>query len=88
MALLERAKGVAVEYDPAAAAAVVVARGDRESLEAKLKAAVAEHERARSKLANEGFLARAPEQVVDAEREKAERFAGEVSDIQRRLEAL
>jgi hypothetical protein len=25
---------------------------------------------------------------VDAEREKAERFAGEVSDIQRRLEAL
>jgi hypothetical protein len=26
--------------------------------------------------------------VVDAEREKAERFAGEVSDIQRRLEAL
>ena len=66
----------------------VVARGDRESLEAKLKAAVAEHERARSKLANEGFLARAPAQLVDAEREKAERFAGEVSDIQRRLEAL
>ena len=88
MALLERAKGVAVEHDAAAAAAVVVARGDRESLEAKLKAAVAEHERARSKLANEGFLARAPAQVVDAEREKAERFAGEVSDIQRRLEAL
>jgi valyl-tRNA synthetase len=88
MALLERAKGVAVEHDAAAAAAVVVARGDRESLEAKLKAAAAEHERARSKLANEGFLARAPAQVVEAEREKAERFAGEVSDIQRRLEAL
>src|SRR6476661_4974266 len=88
MALLERAKGVAVEHDAAAGAAVVVARGDRESLEAKLKAAVAEHERAQSKLANEGFLARAPAQLVDAEREKAERFAGEVSDIQRRLEAL
>src|SRR6476646_7787547 len=88
MALLERAKGVAVEHDAGAAAAVVVARGDRESLEAKLKAAVAEHERAQSKLANEGFLARAPAQLVDAEREKAERFAGEVSDIQRRLEAL
>jgi valyl-tRNA synthetase len=88
MALLERAKGVAVEHDAGAAAAVVVARGDRESLEAKLKAAVAEHQRAQSKLANEGFLARAPAQLVDAEREKAERFAGEVSDIQRRLEAL
>jgi len=88
MALLERAKGVAVEHDAAAAAVVVVACGDRKALEAKLKAAVAEHERARSKLANEGFLARAPAQLVDAEREKAERFAGEVSDIQRRLEAL
>jgi valyl-tRNA synthetase len=88
MALLERGKGVAVEHDAAAATANVIARGDRESLEAKLKAAVAEHERARSKLANEGFQARAPAQVVDAEREKAERFAAEVSDIQRRLEAL
>jgi hypothetical protein len=29
-----------------------------------------------------------PRRLVDAEREKAERFAGEVSDIQRRLEAL
>ena len=88
ISLLERAKGVVVEHDAGATAAVVVARGDRESLEAKLKAAVAEHERAQSKLANEGFLARAPAQLVDAEREKAERFAGEVSDIQRRLEAL
>jgi valyl-tRNA synthetase len=79
---------VAVEHDASAATANVVARGDRESLEAKLRAAVAEHERARSKLAHEGFLARAPTQVVDAEREKAERFAGEASDIQRRLEAL
>jgi len=68
--------------------ATAVASANRPQLEVRLATAIAERDRAQSKLANEGFLARAPAQVVDAEREKAERFAGEVSDIQRRLEAL
>ena len=58
---------------------------DRASLEEKLAAAMAERDRALAKLANEGFTSRAPAQVVEAEREKAERYAAEVQDLERRL---
>src|SRR3954447_462436 len=83
--VLEKERGVAVVDDPAATSSSVVAAEDRASLEAKLAEAVAERDRAVAKLANEGFTSRAPVQVVDAEREKAERYAAEVADLERRL---
>ncbi len=86
--LLERVPGVVIVDDGAAASSSVVAADDRASLEAKLAAAIAERDRAEAKLANDGFTSRAPEHLVAAEREKAERFAAEVSDLERRLEAL
>jgi valyl-tRNA synthetase len=86
--LLERVKGVTIEQDAAAGRSGVAAREDRESLQAKLAAARSEHDRANAKLANAGFVDRAPAHVVEAEREKAERYAAEVSELQRRLEQL
>jgi valyl-tRNA synthetase len=86
--LLARVPGVVVVDDEAAATSSVVAAEDRASLEAKLEAAIAERDRAQAKLANEGFTARAPEHVVQSEREKAERYAAEVSELERRLEEL
>jgi len=50
--------------------------------------AIAERDRALGKLTNEGFLARAPAALVEAEREKAERFAAEASELERRLQEL
>jgi valyl-tRNA synthetase len=40
--------------------------------------------RAESKLANEGFIAKAPPQVVEAEREKLERFREELAELEER----
>jgi valyl-tRNA synthetase len=86
--VLDRVKGVAVVDDESAASSSVVAAADRASLEAKLAAAIAERDRALAKLANEGFTSRAPAHVVEAEREKAERYAAEASDLERRLNEL
>jgi valyl-tRNA synthetase len=83
--LLERVKGVVVVDDETASSSSVAVVDDRASLEEKLAAAIAERDRALAKLANEGFASRAPAQVVDAEREKAERYAAEVEDLERRL---
>jgi valyl-tRNA synthetase len=50
--------------------------------------AAAERDRARGKLANDGFTRRAPAAVVDAEREKERRFAREAAAIEARLAEL
>ena len=41
----------------------------------------AEVARAEAKLANEGFVAKAPQDVVDAEREKLERYREELREL-------
>jgi valyl-tRNA synthetase len=48
----------------------------------------AEERRVREKLANENFTSRAPQEVVEKEREKHERVASELAGLKRRLEAL
>jgi valyl-tRNA synthetase len=86
--LLERVRGVTIRHDPSAARATVSGQVDRARLEAELARAEAERDRARAKLSNPGFTERAPAHLVEAEREKAERFAAEASDLRRRLEEL
>jgi hypothetical protein len=84
--LLERVRGVTMRRDASAARATVSGQVDRARLEAELARAEAERDRALAKLANPGFTERAPAHLVEAEREKAERFAAEASDLRRRLE--
>ncbi len=60
------------DVDPAASAQRIEAQRD------KLRAEIA---RAEKKLANEGFVAKAPPQVVDAEREKLEQLRGELDAL-------
>jgi valyl-tRNA synthetase len=67
--LIELLEGV----DPALAAA------EREK---SRKALVGEIKRAEGKLANEGFVAKAPEAVVAAEREKLERLRADLADLE------
>jgi len=83
VALLPRSAVVSV--DPGAASASAVAQADRAQLEAQLADARGELERALGKLANERFISGAPDQVVAAEREKAERYGAEVAELERRL---
>ena len=45
-------------------------------------------ERAARKLADERFVSRAPAALVEAEREKAGRFAVEAAELEARLDAL
>jgi valyl-tRNA synthetase len=81
-------KGAVVTVDPAAPAASAVALANASQLESKLADALAELERAQTKLANERFTARAPAELVEAEREKARRFEAEVADLKRRMADL
>ncbi len=81
-------KNAVVSVDDAAPAASAVASANRGQLESKLAEAVAELERARAKLANEGFMSRAPAELVEAEREKVQRFETELADTERRLAEL
>jgi hypothetical protein len=60
------------EVDSAAASERVAER--RSELEAEVK-------RAEGKLANEGFVAKAPPAVVEAEREKLERYRAELAEL-------
>ena len=81
-------KSAVVTVDPVAPAASAVALANASQLESKLADALAELERAQTKLANERFTARAPAELVEAEREKARRFEAEVADLKRRLADL
>ena len=65
-----------------------LARTLRPRVERRLEAARTEEERARRKLADERFASKAPAHLVDAERDKAERYAREVGELERRLAAL
>ena len=69
----------APEVDPAV---------ERARLEGAIAAAKTELARAEKQLANERFTSRAPEHLVEAEREKVRRFAGEVEELSARLDAL
>jgi len=60
----------------------------RPRLEQELAKAESEAERARRKLGDARFVERAPAQVVDAEREKAERFEREAAELRVRLADL
>ncbi|KPL08250.1 valine--tRNA ligase [candidate division BRC1 bacterium SM23_51] len=59
-----------------------------ERLPKELRRVEAEEQRLREKLANEKFTSRAPEEVVEREREKHERAASELEGLRRRLKAL
>jgi valyl-tRNA synthetase len=54
----------------------------------ELGRAEAEERRLRQKLANEAFMGKAPQEVVEREREKHDRVAAELEGLKRRLEAL
>ncbi len=66
----------------------VDAGAERARLQAALETARAEQARAEKQLANEKFTSRAPAHLVDAERDKARRFAAEAHEIAARLDAL
>jgi valyl-tRNA synthetase len=90
--LLERLRGVELVATADGGVPAVEVKEDaaatRVALEQQLEAARAELQRAEGRLANDGFTGRAPAELVEAERDKARRFAGEVSEIERRLAAL
>ncbi len=60
----------------------------RPRLVGRLEAARGESERATRKLADERFVSRAPAALVEAEREKASRFAAEAAELEARIDAL
>jgi valyl-tRNA synthetase len=90
--LLTRVRGVEVARSPDGTVPTVAVRQDteatRRALEEQLRAAVGERDRARAMLGNDGFTSRAPAQVVDAERAKADRYATEAEELERRLAEL
>jgi valyl-tRNA synthetase len=90
--LLTRVRGVEVARSPDGMVPTVAVRQDteatRRALEEQLRAAVGERDRARAMLGNDGFTSRAPAQVVDAERAKADRYATEAEELERRLAEL
>ena len=90
--LLTRVRGVEVARSPDGTVPTVAVRQDteatRRALEELLRAAVGERDRARAMLGNDGFTSRAPAQVVDAERAKADRYATEAEELERRLAEL
>ncbi|MFN8123968.1 MAG: valine--tRNA ligase [Thermoleophilia bacterium] len=61
---------------------------ERDRLTKELQRAESELKRARGMLGNERFTSKAPPELVDAERQKAERFAAEAAELRARLEAL
>jgi valyl-tRNA synthetase len=61
---------------------------ERERLRARLEQTEADRKRAEGKLANPGFRDKAPEDVVRAEQEKAERFEREAASIREQLAEL
>lgn len=65
-------RGVALQIDTAA---------ERARLDQAIAAAEGELERAHRQLANERFTSRAPEHLVQAERDKAARFTAEIAAL-------
>jgi valyl-tRNA synthetase len=61
---------------------------ERERLERELAHAETERDRARTMLANEGFVNNAPAEKVQAEREKADQWRERIDALSRQLEAL
>lgn len=61
---------------------------ERDRLAKELQRAESELKRAQGMLTNERFTSKAPPELVDAERQKAGRFAAEAAELRARLEAL
>lgn len=61
---------------------------ERERLEKELEEARAERERAEKQLSNESFVSRAPEHVVQVQRERLKRASDQMAVIEQRLAAL
>ncbi len=76
----------AVLYLPMAELVDIAAEKAR--LEKELETALAEIARAKGKLENEGFVARAPQKVVDAEKEKVEKFTEKATQLRAAIAAL
>jgi valyl-tRNA synthetase len=79
------AEGVTVELDTAATIDVAA---ERRRMEKDLAAARKESDQAERKLANDGFLAKAPGDVVDATRRRLETARADIARISGRLAAL
>ena len=67
---------------------IVDFEAERKRLEGELKEMEAEIKRASGKLANESFTSRAPEAVVNAEREKLAKYEARKAGIEEALAAL
>ncbi|AZR73355.1 valine--tRNA ligase [Anoxybacter fermentans] len=59
-----------------------------ERLEKEIEKTVSEIERARNKLSNEGFVNKAPKHLVEAEREKVEKYTAQLKALEERLAEL
>jgi valyl-tRNA synthetase len=79
------AEGVTVELDTAG---TIDLAAERRRVEKDLAAARAEAEQAQRKLANESFLARAPEDVVAKTRSRLEAAQADIARLSSRLAAL
>ena len=69
-------------------AGVVDLDAERERLRKELEAAQAEHGRATAQLSNEGFISRAPEKVIDTQRQRLANAAEQIELITKRLAEL
>jgi valyl-tRNA synthetase len=79
---------IAVDGVPVTVLAPGGAENLRSRFEQELAKAEGEIERARKKLADARFVERAPAHLVEAERDKAERFEREAAELRARLAAL
>jgi valyl-tRNA synthetase len=61
---------------------------ERERIQKELKTAAENLRRTESKLSNQGFLAKAPEEVVTAEKERAEKLRALIENLEDSLKAL
>jgi valyl-tRNA synthetase len=73
-------EGATVEVLPSDTVDPAEARARIDAERARL---AAERDRARGKLANKGFTDKAPPELVQAEREKLERFESELAELER-----
>ncbi|MEZ4563421.1 MAG: valine--tRNA ligase [Thermomicrobiales bacterium] len=69
-------------------AGVVDLDAERERLRKDLEAAQAEHGRATAQLSNEGFISRAPEKVIETQRQRLANAAEQIELITKRLTEL